>query len=357
MHSKLIEGRVTLKAIAAKVGCSTNTVSRALKNKDDISLATRQRIQAAAQRMGYIGNTAASGMRSGRSHALAIVIADISNPFFGICVKELEAVLARRRYELFVLNTDEDAAQEHSAVRAALGRNVDGVVICPSCKGSDALKLLQRHGKPFVVLGRPQSGLKADVVAWDNRRGGYLATEHLLQTGRQRILHLAGPHWISDALDRRKGYRDALKHYGLSPDPSLEAEVVITAGLGCYENVCHILEKAPDFDSIFAFSDLIAWTAMTRLAELGRCVPQDVAVAGFDDVQSYLPFPCPLTSIGVPMRVEADRVVEVLMTRIEGDRTSPPRREILEPRLIVRGSTVAAAEMSSLGIDKEEPKK
>lgn len=341
MRQKSPPRRVTLKDIARKMDCTVNTVSRALKDKDDIGLETRRRIQTLAQRMGYIGNAAASSMRSGRTHTVAIVIGDISNPFFAICVKELETVLRQRHYGAFVLNTDEDAAEEQAAVRAALGRNVDGVILCPSGKEPSALNLLRLHRKPFVLMGRLQPELEGDAVGWDNRRGGYLATQHLLAIGRRRILHLAGPDWIADAVARRQGYRDAIQEFGLPLDAKLEAGVVITAGQGCYDNICRILDEVSGFDAIFAFSDVVAWTAMTRLAELQLRVPADVAVAGFDDVQSYLHFPCPLTSIGVPMREPAAKIVELLMARIEAPDSSPAHREMLEPRLIVRGSTVA----------------
>lgn len=343
MVQKSMTRRITLKDIAAKMGCAVNTVSRALKDKDDIGLETRRRIQSAARRMGYLGNAAASSMRSGRSRTVAIVVGDISNPFFGIFVKELEAVLRRRHYAAFVLNTDEDPAQEQAAVRAALSRNVDGVILCPSGKDFASLTFLRRHVKPFVLMGRALPELEADAVAWNNRRGGYLATRHLLEIGRRRILHLAGPDWIADAVARRQGYRDAIQEFGIPLDSQLEAGVVITAGHGCYDNICRILEQVSGFDAIFAFSDLVAWTAMSRLAEMQLNVPDDVAVAGFDDVQSYFPFPCPLTSIGAPMAENAARIVELLMARIEGDVLSPAREEILEPRLVVRASTVSQA--------------
>ena len=312
MRPKSPPRRVTLKDIAQKMHCTVNTVSRRPAGQGRYRTGDTAADSGPGPAHGLHWQRRGQLDAFGRTRTVAIVIGDISNPFFAICVKELETVL-RDATTGCSCSTPMKTPRRSRLPCGPRCRNVDGVILCPSGKDPSAWQLLRQHGKPFVLMGRLQPELEGDAVGWDNRRGGYLATQHLLAIGRRRILHLAGPDWIADAVARRQGYRDAIQEFGLPLDAKLEASVVITAGQGCYDNICRILKEVSGFNAVFAFSDVVAWTAMTRLAELQLRVPADVAVAGFNDVQSYLHFPCPLTSIGVPMREQAAKIVELLM--------------------------------------------
>jgi LacI family transcriptional regulator len=330
--------RVTLKDIAEKTGYTMNTVSHALRNRDDIAPATRELIKAVASDMGYIGNAVARAMRSGRTFTVAVILGDISNPLFAIRVRELEAELRNHSYDTLVINTEEDCHLEARAVRTALARSVDGVIICPTQCGAEPLELLRTSGVPYVLMGRRFPDSADDYVVWDDREGARLATSHLLEIGRRRIIHLSGPTYISSGRERVQGYHDALDEAGVARDPALVMEVGLTTG-SCKTAVDALLARPPEFDAIFAFSDLLAWEAAVSLEEAGLRVPTDIALVGYDDIQSGLFAPFPLSTISASKHDEARLVVTTLLERMGAGPVAAPRQVVITPTLVRRRSS------------------
>ncbi|HBP37920.1 MAG TPA: hypothetical protein DD640_04115, partial [Clostridiales bacterium] len=193
---------VTLHDVARATGFSANTVSHALKDKPDISAATKELIRKAAAELGYIVNVSASSLRSGHSRTVAIILGDLSNPHFAIMIKQIEADIRRLGYTAIVLNTDEDPALEKQAMITALSQKAAGVFLCPTQDTAGNVRFLQQSGTPFVLLGRYFDNFPADAVLADDRQGGFLAARHLLELGHRRILFLNGPTCISSAVDR-----------------------------------------------------------------------------------------------------------------------------------------------------------
>lgn len=332
-------GMITLKDIAEKTGFSVNTVSHALREKSDISEATRDFIKKTAQEMGYIGNALASSMRSGKSKTIAVIIGDISNPLFGIMVKEMENALGELGYNMFIMNTNEDLETERKTVISALSKNVDGLILCPSQKDETILELLENNGIPYILLGRRPNGskLKPDYIVWNDFEGGFLATEHLLSLGHRRILCLNGPQHISSAMERLKGYCAAHERYNIPLDERLiKGLTLVNHDL---ENVIReALDEVGDFTGIFAFSDMIAWETIHTLQKMGIKVPEDVSVVGFDDIQSKMSFPFGLTTIHTPKTIMAARMVDALMNKINKKKTDHIE-DILPVELVIRETT------------------
>ena len=322
--------RVTMKDIAKATGFTVNTVSHALKDLKDISEETKTIIRKKAHEMGYLTDMLAVSMRSGVTHTLAIIIPDIANPFFSTKVKEMDKVLRKNGYNSFIINTDENSDIEYEAVRTAISRKVDGIIICPTQKRDDIFDLMITNSIPYVIVGRKFSGRLFYSVVWDDVRAGYLATEHLLSLGKKRILYLNGPPHISSSNDRLAGYQSCLRKHTIPFDESLvvEADIVATTGCNCIEA---ILERHVDFDAIFAFSDFIAFAAIDTLAEAGY----DVPVVGVDDILSDLNYPMRLTSIGICKEKEADAIVKMLFEQMKSQ-TSVPHIVVLEPFLVNR---------------------
>lgn len=196
---------VTLKDISQRTGFSVNTVSRTLKGKEYIAEDTRRTILDAAKELGYIGNSLAGALRSGLTGTVAVVISDVSNPLFGIMVKDIEDALAEHNYCAFVLNTGENIEQEERALHLALSKKVDGVIWCPTREREETLHLLRANSTPFVLMGRHFQHAEVDSVVWDDEKGGMLATRHLLERGHRNILLLNGPDYISSARERLEG--------------------------------------------------------------------------------------------------------------------------------------------------------
>jgi len=329
---------VTLSDIAASTGFTTNTVSRALKGKEDISAATRTLIQRAARRMGYIPNALAASLRLGKTLTISVIIPDISDPLFAIMVRDIEARLKERNFDLFIQNTDEDDELERRAVRAAIGKKIHGIIICPCQKSPANIAMMSDKGIPFVLLCRRFSRAEHNYVVADDVKGGYLATRHLIQKGHSQILFLNAPPCISSARERHQGYRRALLENRIPYDRSLVREVQIRGG-ECSRMLQALLKNGTRFTSIFCFSDLMAWEAISFLQGRGLAVPGDVAIVGFDDIQSRLYYPYPLTSVGYGKKKIADLSVDTLLRAIEEPVKARRVQRTIEVRLFERRST------------------
>lgn len=167
--------RPTLKTVAQAVGVTANTVSLALRGSPLVAEKTKTAILTEARRQGYQHDAAAQALRCGRSRVIALAFGDIANPLFAIKIKLLAQQFAQAGYETLILNTDEAEETEVKAIRTALSRKVEGVVLCPCQKGREALELLHGQCVSCVLIGRQFDSPQEDAVVWDDRRGGYLA--------------------------------------------------------------------------------------------------------------------------------------------------------------------------------------
>ena len=329
---------VTLRDIASSTGFTMNTVSRALKGRDDISAHTRDLIQREAQRMGYIRNALAASLRSGKTKTISVIIPDISDPLFAIMVRDIEAKLKEKDLDLFIQNTDEDDELERRAIMAAIGKKIDGIIICPCQKSVSNIGIMRDNGIPFVLMCRRFARGIHDYVVADDVKGGYLATRDLIREGHSDILFLNAPSYISSARERLQGYRQALQESGISYRKALVREVKIRGG-DCSRTLQALLKARVRFTSVFCFSDLMAWEAISFLQGKGLTVPDDVAIVGFDDIQSRLYYPYPLTSVGYGKKKIADMTVDTLMKIIENPSRRSRVQRAVDVSLFVRRST------------------
>lgn len=329
------DGLPTLKSIAERTGYTVNTVSQALRNSSCVAADTKEQIRRVAREMGYVHNVVASSLRSGRTYTVALVFGDVSNMLFAIKIRELEEEFRKHGYQVLILNTDEDEELERRAVRTAVSRQVDGVVLCPCQKGRDALTLLNQHHVPFVLSGRYFEDVDCDWVVWADYKGGYLAARHLIERGCRDILFLNGPEMISSARERERGYRDALAEAGLTP----RIRSVSSMSGGVRSALDALNAEGARFDGIFAFSDLMALEAACWLGEHGLAIPGDVRMAGFDDILSHMCIPFGLTSIAADKRQETRYVVELLFKRMEGRQELPCERRTMDVELVARTSS------------------
>ena len=336
--------RVKLTDIAAKTGFTVGTISKALQNKEGIALETRESIIKAAKEIGYIANSQAGGLRSGSSKTVAIIVSDIANPLFAIEIKICVSELEKQGYRAIVMGTEERAEREEQAVISALNKNVDGVLLCPTQKSMDGIRLLQQNGMPFVLMGRRFEDLDADYVVCDDEKGGYLAGQHLAELGHERILVLTADPRISSSGERLRGFRRAMEERGIEIDPALVVEMDASAS-DSVQKIEEILASDLDFTAIFAFSDYIAWETIYALNSHGVRVPEDVSIVGFDDVQSHMRFPPPLTTVHFPKRTVSTRCVEILLEQIRRG-SDAPVQQVLDAHLVVRSTTASPRKRS-----------
>lgn len=330
--------KVTLKDIAQATGYSVNTVSRALRGKEDIAPQTRQKIEQAQREMGYITNHLASSLRRGYSDTVAVILGDIANPHFSIMMSDIELRARSFGYETILLTTNEDEELERRAIQSALNKNVDGIILCP-CQKSDAnIRYLQSMGVPFVLIGRRFDSLDTDYVICDDELGGYLATKELIRNGHRRILMLQGAPYISSARERFAGYCRAHGEAGLPVDLSLvcEGSVMGEKNSDYYEQ---IMRRDLGFTAVFAFSDLIAWDFWRFLHCKGYRVPEDFSLVGFDHIQSRLYIPYELCSVCSHKKLMSVETVDVLVRRMRGEAEEKHEHRVIETALIP-GETV-----------------
>lgn len=335
-----MEGRkVTLKDLATKAGLSANTISRALKDKDDIAVATRQMIKELAKEMGYVGNALAGSLRSGLTKTIAVIVSDVANPHFGIMVKEIEKSARKHNYTIFIINTEDDYEMEELAIYTAIGKNVDAIIICPSQRGTDNIRFLQKNGVPFVLIGRRfKDEPEFDYVICDDEKGGYLATKHLIDSGHKRVLFLNGPIRISSAQERLEGYKRAHEEAGLPVQEDLIVEVGASAG-DTRLIVKQLIEQKAQFTGIFAFNDVIAWETAYVLNKYGYKVPEDYAVIGFDNIQSRIFIPFQLSSVSNSKGKMSKRAVDIVLHKINHPESDQKFNEIIDTKLVLREST------------------
>ena len=326
---------VTLKDIARRTGYSINTVSRALRGKEDIAEETRKKINRIATEMGHVSNTLAASLRLGYTKTIAVILGDISNPHFAIMMKEVEAHAREYGYTSILFNTNEEEEKELEAIRAALNKNVDGIILCPSQKSEASLAYLKKTGVPFVLIGRHEAD--CSYVVCNDELGGYQATQALLAAGHRDILLLHGAMYISSARERLAGYRRAFAEAEIPVREGLIREVPVTAS-GC-EGLLRQLERENlRFTAIFAFSDMLAWEAWSCLRKRGLRVPEDCSLVGFDHIQSRLSLPFSLTSVSSHKGRMSTEAVEILVRQMNGG--TKREQTVIDTRL-AEGETVA----------------
>lgn len=334
---------VTLKDLAEKTGYSINTVSRALRGKDDISEATVEKIKETAKEMGYINNTIASSLRLGYTNTIAVILGDISNPHFAIMTKEIENHAKQLGYSAFLLNTNESSERELEAIKTAVNKNVDGIIICPVQERDDNIRFLMNTGVPFIQIGRYSEHLPASYVVCDDVQGGYLATHYLLENGHRRILFLNGPSYISSARERQIGYENALKEAGIPVNASLIREISVSES-----NVSEIMDEISreqvEYTAVFAFSDSVAWEVWTWFHRHGFRVPDDYSLIGVDHIQSRMAIPFDLTTICSYKAKMSITAVDCLNCKIKPEETEHDHcekicRHVIKTAL-VEGETV-----------------
>ena len=309
--------KVTLNDIAVRTNFSVNTVSHALRGESDISASTRDYIRQIALEMGYIGNSLAGTLRTGQSRIIAVIIPDIANLYFSIMVKLLELRLQRDGYSILVMNTEENVDREVEAVRAALRFNVDGIIITPTQKSTQAIEMMKDNHIPFVLLGRWFEGRHYESVSPDDFQCGYLATEHLLSLGHRRLLLLNGPDCISSSQERAAGFLEALRCAGV---PKTDATI-------------HPLNAIDNTTG----GDLSHY--IQALQDHHLRVPQDVSLVSIDNIQSHMSIPFPLTTVDTAKEELAQTLVESLF-RLMREGFTRTSHITLTPTLVVRGSTL-----------------
>ncbi len=340
-----------MKDVAARLGVSVTTISKVLNNHADIGEATRQRVLAKVEELGYRRNAAACSLTLRRTHTLGVVVSDLMHSFFVEVVSAIEQTLIRQGYGILLCNLGEDPSKERWQLEMLLDRQVDGVILASTNaqKNGDLLRHLQRQGKGLVLVDRDDyQGLRCHRVVTDDELVGRLATSHLAGLGHRHIAHLSGPRLVH-ARRRHRGYLSAMRHAGLAVDESWVVEAGFFEKDG-YDATVRLLAQAPEVTALFAVNDPAAIGAMRAAWELGRRTPDDLAIVGAGDIAYGDMLRVPLTTVTWSRQDLGGEAARLMLDQIEAHPDGPFTRVVIPPSLRIRASCGEAVRTRTAGI-------
>jgi LacI family transcriptional regulator len=336
---------VTLKQLAARAQVHPSTISRVANHDPGLRIAplTRQRIEALLRETEYRPNGIARGLKLRQTLVLAVVIPDITNPFFAALFRGIEDGASPHGYNVLLCNTDGSPQRQRSHLQSLDARRVDGVILASSFLNDPAVGWLRQHRIPYVLVNRYSDETNDPFVGSDDLVGGRLATAHLADLGHRRIGHLAGKATVSTGVLRRRGYLAALAEHDLAADPSLVIESGYTEEGGA-RAAQRLLALADRPTAIFAVTDMTAIGAYGVARRMGLRIPEDVAIVGYNDIPLASRMLPGLATVHVPIHEFGSVAARLLLEQIETGQSSQ-RRVIFNPELVIRGSTVAGADL------------
>ena len=327
----------SIRTVASRAGVSTATVSNVLNARRSVAPELAARVHAAVAELGYIADVGASRLRSRRSTVAGVVVPDLGNPFFGEFVAALERATRHDGYELLIVSSGDDPAQEAARLRTLLTWRPAGLVVIPCGAEIGGIAAAAAARVPLVAADRFPAGPAMDVVAVDNEAAAAEVTEHLIAGGRRHILVACASLTIGNVQERCAGIRRAAA--GRAEVELLEVGYTLADSRArLAERLRHGLPP----DALFTLNNVATLGALGAVAEAGLRVPQDVALAGFDDEAWMRAVSPPLTAVRQPVEALALEAWGRLKARIGGD-ASPPHQVRLACTLEVRDSSASAA--------------
>lgn len=333
--------QVTVKDIARQLGLHYTTVSKALRDHPDISIATKQRVLTLAEELDYHPNSIAKSLKNQATCTLGVIVPSIKNDFFSAVISGIEEVAYGREFNTVVCQSNESTERETIHLRTLISNQVAGVLVsvAQTTTSGAGFRALQRQGIPLVFFDRVCEDVEADRVVVDDYGGARRVVEHLIERGYRTIAHTAGPENTSIGRDRCQGYLDALRKHGLKET----SDLIVHGGFEEEDGVAafRAIRSRPRMpDAIFAVNDPVARGIHAQIKQDGLAIPRDVAVAGFGDnrLSSYLD--PPVTTVSQSPYEIGKVAAAMLLRRIENpSRESTSETEVIQAHLIVRQST------------------
>jgi LacI family transcriptional regulator len=330
------QSRVTLLHIASDAGVSRATVSLVLRNVPSVAPSTRKRVLQSIDRLGYVYHRGAANLRTQRSHAIGLIVSDITNPFFAEIIVSIEDWLGTAGLVTILGNTSENPEKQRRLLRSMSEYPADGILIC-STQGSDkGPGNLEGRLPPVVAFTRPISGF--DYAGVDNVAGSELAIDHLSALGHRHIALIGGPSQLSSAQQRFLGYRQGLEKNGLPFQPDLFVEQAPTRK-GGFQGLMTALTISPTPTAAVCFNDVVALGAIEALRAAGKQPGKDFSIVGFNNIADAQ-FGN-LTTVDTSPAKIGEAAADLLLHRIK-EPNAPLRQVILTPRLVIRESTARA---------------
>lgn len=322
--------------VAKHANVSPMTVSRVINSSGYVREETRKRVLDAMNELNYIPNHLARSLVVHKTQTIALIVPDITNPFFTIVSRGTEDMARQNGYRVMLCNSDEDPIKEREYVEMCMSMRVDGVIIAPSGDNSKAnLEIIERFGIPYVCVDREVQGVNPDLICGDNFYGSYQLTKHLAELGHERIAIVTNLETSTGRL-RLEGYQRALQDTGLTFYPEFVTEC-------SYKSVSqeYLVDKWWNLEhrptAVFAANNFVAMELYKGLNKRGVRVPDDFAMTCFDDITS---FPEEFfTTAKQPSYNFGSLAMQVLVDRLKGLSSSTPRKIVLQPEIAIRRSS------------------
>ena len=336
---------VNIRDVARQAGVAPITVSRVINQPESVTPATRERVLRVIADLNYVPNTLAKSLRSRQSHTLALMLSDITNPFWTTVARGVEDAASKHGYHVILCNTDEDPVKEAASLTLLLQRRVDGIIIAPTTNEHQRLAALKRQQTACVLIDRRVDGFKADTVYGDSAEAARQLVDHLIGLGHRRIALINGPAAISSARDREAGYRAALKMRRVPVDESLILSGEFKQSSG-HQLAQRLLARQPRPTAIFAANNFIAVGVLQVLHAAGLRLPDDMSLVCVDDVPYASVVDPFLTVAAQPAYDMGATAARLLIERLVAGRNLRPRTVVLPPELIIRRSSGPPADQS-----------
>jgi LacI family transcriptional regulator len=343
---------VSMKDVAALAGVSLGTVSNVVNSPSLVSEHTRERVNVAITKLGWVPNESARQLRAGRSRAIGMVVMDIANPFFTDLVLGAEDYVLERGYFVQVSNSAQEPDRERSHLQLLEQQRVGGVLLAPIGNLDDHVRQLRQRGIPVVILDRASATTDLCSVSVDDVEGGRLAVQHLLDQGHTHIALVGGPGDLQQVRDRRAGAEIARSAHGSAQLLTISTPSLDTGSGAAAALELAMLPAAERPTAVFAANDLLAIGVLQGFVTQGLRVPEDVAIIGYDDVSFAASAAVPLSSVKQPREALGRRAAELLFEEIEASNDGGQHNHEavrFNPELIVRRSSAARVRSPGTG--------
>ena len=324
-----------MRDVAELARVATMTVSRVLNDSAPVTEETRERVHQAIKQLNYRPNPVARSLRQAKSNSIGIVVPNFYDPFFATCAHAISLVARKYRYSVSVTVSDEDASIEFTEASLMVLNHVEGLAVIPAARGRSRLNRAEFHGTHIVTLDRPVKGHRFNSVLVENRKGAKVAVTHLIEHGHTRIHFLGLAHKLYTFDQRYEGYSDAMREAGLSPGKYFTC--------GTEEETCALIRKelagrdAPT--AFFLGNNLVMRQALHAFSQLDVRIPDEVAIAGFDDFEMADIIRPSITVVRQPSHELGRVAAELLFARLAAKEVSLSGQQVTLPvEFVVRES-------------------
>ncbi|NHN34932.1 LacI family DNA-binding transcriptional regulator [Paenibacillus agricola] len=333
-----MDRKITINDVAEKAGVSRQTISRVLNNKGDVNETTRKRVLRIIEELDFQPSMQARSMVTRKTNTIALLIPDITNPFFSEIVRGIDRTVRATNINVLLFSTDEEVSREVSCIQLAQNYNVDGIILCSPRLDEINLRKLISSKLPVVLLNREIAEMnKVYSIIVDAQTGGYTAAKYLLDLGHRSIGILVGPAYADSSVKRLIGYKKALSDYAVPLDESLILHIDHQHDK-IHENTQLLVKR--NATAILAYNDMTAAKIIQSCTEMGLEVPKDISVIGFDGIPISRLVNPRLTTMDLPLYEMGEMIANTLMKMINGEETHTKLTVVL-PLLKVGQSTRA----------------